>query len=430
MGHSLFIDRIDIVIRFLLYVLIFWLPYSPAVIESCVIVCFLLWLVKRALIFIRSESAAHTLRGKIFEFLKAVKPESTFLNKPIGIFFFVCALSVTSSAFWQQSLHNFITKTLEWFVVYFLVVETFKEKRHVYTAAGIFLFTAFSTAVDSLIQFHITNRDIFLGNVIEPASRATAGFKTSNSLGGYLSLCIPFLFAWVFLGCQKISYRMGGLLLLFVFIWSFVITFSRAAWIGAFFGIVFLLTFISSVLKKSNYFSFKFFWAIAISGVLVVFLMPDRFGQMLVDRPKTVGWRWDIWQISLMLIKDKMFFGHGINTFMKVFQAYRGNNMMEPTYAHNCYLQMAAEAGLVGLFCFMWIIIKLFQQAGSRIKTYWTQDVNLAAVAVGLLSGILAFLVHSFFDTNFYSLQLSVYLWLMIGILVAVCQISDNTINA
>ena len=38
--HSIIENRIDSIIRFFLYLLIFWLPYSPAVIESSVIAWF------------------------------------------------------------------------------------------------------------------------------------------------------------------------------------------------------------------------------------------------------------------------------------------------------------------------------------------------------------------------------------------------------
>ena len=183
MGNSLLIGRIDTLIRFFLYVLIFWIPYSPAVIESCVIICLILWLLKRSLILTGQNWSRHTLKEKLFKLLKGIKPESTFLNRPITFFILACILSVTSSAFFAQSLHNFFTKTLEWFIVYFLIIEVFKDKKHIYTAFAIFMFTAFSTVMDSLVQFHITYKDIFSGHMIEPGSRATAGFKVSIGLG-------------------------------------------------------------------------------------------------------------------------------------------------------------------------------------------------------------------------------------------------------
>jgi len=417
------IDRIDALIRFFLYVLIFWLPYSPAVIESCVIICLILWLLKRGIILTKEKGSARIL--------KDVKPESTFLNKPIAFFLLACLLSVTGSAFFGQSLHNFFTKTLEWFIVYFLVVEVFKDKKHITIVLAIFIFTAFSTAIDSLIQFYITHKDIFLGVVIEPGARATAAFKTSNGLGGYLTLIIPMLLAWIFLSQQKLRYRLIILSVFLFLAWSLVVTFSRGAWIGVFFGGMFLLLFVLIPKKRLQfYFSFSFLGAATVLLISFILILANGSDQQLFNRIETIQWRLGIWSISMEVIKDKFLFGHGINTFMRVFQEYRGNNMMGPTYAHNCYIQLAAEVGIVGLLCFFWIIAEVFHQSLGRIKIYFTQDRNLAAVIIGLLSGIFAFLVHSFFDTHFYSLQLSVYLWFMIGILVAVCQIFDNTARA
>ena len=254
-------DRIDALIRFFLYILIFWLPYSPAVVECCVVISVILWLIKRSVILTRQRGFARILKGGLSGFLKNIKPESTFLNKPIAFFLFACILSVTSSAFFVQSLHNFLTKTLEWFIIYFLVVEVFKDKKHVYIAFAIFMFTAFSTVIDSLVQMYITHKDIFFGYTIEPGGRATAGFKTPNGLGGYLTGVIPVLFAWVLLGKQEFCYRLIVLLILSLSVWSLIITFSRGAWIGVFFGGMFLLFSVLFPKKRLKiYFSLGLLW--------------------------------------------------------------------------------------------------------------------------------------------------------------------------
>jgi len=337
-------------------------------------------------------------------------------------------LSIASSAFFEQSLRNFLTKTLEWFIVYFLVVEVFKDKKHVYIALVIFIFTTFSTSLDALLQYHITHKDIFLGHTINPGGRATAGFKTSNGLGGYLTLAVPMLLAWISLGKQSLHHRLIFLSIFFFMVWSLVVTFSRGAWIGTFFGAMFLLLFILFPRERLQfYFSFWFLWATVFLFVSFILILANSSSRPLFERYETIQWRLDIWSISTEMIKDKPFFGHGINTFMKVFQAYRRNSMMGPTYAHNCYIQLATETGILGLFCFLGIIGKAFHQSLGAVKLNFTQDRNLGVLIIGLLSGILAFLVHSFFDTNFYSLQLSVYLWLMIGMLVAICKIYGDT---
>ena len=425
MTNSTVVNRIDALIRFLLYVLIFWLPYSPAVVETCVIFSLMLWLLKRGILLAETKGPAETVKEKLSRLLKGIKPESSFLNKPIGFFVFVCILSVTGSAFFEQSLRSFFTKTLEWFIVYFLVIEVFKDKKHITIALAVFIFTALSTAVDSLVQFYITYKDIFLGQVIEPGGRPNAGFKTSNGLGGYLAGIVPGLSAWVLLGKQEFPYRVIASSILLLLMWSLILTFSRGAWLGTFFGGTFLLFFILFRGKRSHfYLSLGMSWAVIFLSLALVFIVAYGSGQTILERFETIRWRLGIWNVSLEMIRDKPFFGHGINTFMKVFQSYRGESL-GPTYAHNCFIQLAAETGIAGLFCFLWIVAKMFHESLGKLKSNFEKDRGLGALTVGLLAGIFAFLVHSFFDTHFYSLQLSVYLWYMVAVLVATCKISD-----
>jgi O-antigen ligase len=164
-------------------------------------------------------------------------------------------------------------------------------------------------------------------------------------------------------------------------------------------------------------------WITVILCIVLLLILARHYGLELFDRYANVRWRLGIWGVSLKMMRDKLFFGHGINTFMRVFQAYRGNNL-GPTYAHNCFIQLAAETGAIGLFSFLWIIVRMLHCSLKNMKNIFEYDQNFGVLAIGLLSGIFAFLVHSFFDTHLYSLQLSVYLWFLIGMLLTVHKIS------
>ena len=139
--------------------------------------------------------------------------------------------------------------------------------------------------------------------------------------------------------------------------------------------------------------------------------------------------RTEIWKDSLVMIKDRPFFGHGPNTYMTVFQAYRSKSVFLPTYAHNCYLQIAAETGLLGLACFSWIIFRLLKTAIQRGSRFLSSLEHMKFVFIGCMGGVLAFLVHSFFDTNFYSLKLSALFWFMMGVAVSADKLLKNQVD-
>lgn len=231
--NTVWSQRFDSTIRFFLYILIFWLPYSPAAVEVCVIMGFLLWCVKRAFV------------------IHSFKLPETPLKQPIAIFLFACLLSVMGSPFLSQSIHNFFTKTMEWFIIYFLVLEVFTRKRHIYIFLWVLLFTAFATAIDSIFQFYCTFKDIFLGRTIEPWSRATAAFKAPNALGSFLTFVVPITLV---MQLKKPSRRWERGILFLSFVsatWALIITFSRGAWLGVAVGTLFLLFWVYGVKKNT-----------------------------------------------------------------------------------------------------------------------------------------------------------------------------------
>ncbi len=413
------VHRLDQSIRFLLYILLFWLPYSSAIIEICVIAGCLLWIVKRASKISRSEYASLKVMGRCKYFLRAFTPVPTALNIPIMIFICVCLLSIAGSAFFYIALRGFFTKVLEWFAIFFLVAETFTERRHLKIAVIILLVTSASTFIDGLLQFYFLKKDIFCGRMIARGG-ATAAFKHPNSLAAFCLCVIPLFYFYPKALKRKGRLRNFVMLLAGTGLWCLAITTSRAAWFSFCLGVgIFLF---SRFRKWRKYFLVAVLLVFILSSIIL--LIENANPRLNLDQfSGSVIWRRDLWADTLVMIKDRPFFGHGINTFMMLFQEYRRkfnvNFCFGPTYAHNCYLQMAAEIGLFGLLSFLAILVALFRQ---RIPP---QKSDISGIAQGLWWGLSMFLVHSFFDVNFYSLQLSGFFWYILSLLL----LSFNLLN-
>ncbi len=422
MSTIFFSEKIDTIIRVLIYVLIFWIPYSPAVIEICVVLGSGLWVIKRLVDYPYENFNQLTFRNKIEIFIESFKPKPSYLNQPISYFVLFCILSATGSPFWEQSIHNFFSKTFEWFIIYFLVIEVFTEKKYVYWGLSIFAFTSFSTALDSMYQFHISQRDIFLGHTIQPGASATAGFKTPNDLGGYLTIVIPFFVSLVLFKCNKPLTFLFILLSISGF-WSLTCTSSRGSLTATLIGTTFF--FILLMRKRFAKVTLMIFLGIILFCTISAFLLKDEINLFHGIRSNTVYWRLDVWKDSLAMIKDRPIFGHGTNTFMQLLQEYRSYNY-SPTYAHNCYIQVMAETGVIGLICFLWILSSLFKNSMKQIFQSTPTNRNLKILATGLLAGFLSFLIHSFSDTNFYSLQLSSFFWVMVGVQSVICSMLNK----
>ena len=243
MNRDTITERIDSAIRFFLYLLIFWLPYSSAVVESCVISALILWIAKRIVIYDARDLPKSAIREKLTRLRKTFCPKENFLNRTIGFFIVACLLSVAGSSFFGHALRGFTTKTAEWFVVYFLVLEVFTKKKHLYIAAGILIFSALAVCLDGIYQFHISGKDIFNGIAITRGG-ATASFKHPNSLGGYLTIVVPLMFTFAFLRKNNKLAKLSFLVFFILSVWTAAVSLSRASWIGICASIFLLLFFI------------------------------------------------------------------------------------------------------------------------------------------------------------------------------------------
>lgn len=431
MTEQTILSRIDKAIRFFLYVLIFWLPYSPAVIEISVITALILWIIKRGILLTTFYRSAGPLsfKEKFFKFFAIVKPPATPLNRQILFFVVVCILSVIHSRIFAQSLRGFFTKTMEWFVVYFLVIEGFTSRKHVLWALGIYIFTAFSTGIDSLIQYYITGKDIFLGHVLTSRG-ATAAFDHANGLAAYLCFAIPISFSLLFFKFKKTALRVLFLVVFLVLVLSFILTFSRSGWLAMALTILVVIWRLEK--KTISWLMLLIFLSSFLTWYLVSKNTEQQCRFQFADTRGAARWRLELWESSFKMIKDHPVLGHGLNTFMELFQAYRrkfgGRYDFYHSYAHNCYLQVWAETGIFGLIGFLSILFGLFRAAFRFVlKESQNQPKELITILGGLTVGAIAFLTHSFFDVQFYSLQLSIYFWVMAGIMVAICRMLKNT---
>jgi O-antigen ligase len=397
------VDFCDKIIETFIYVLIFSLPFSPALIEISATFMIFAWLTKRALGY------------------RPFKPVSTYLNIPIIIFILATFLSVIFSSNFSLSLKNFGSKTLEYIFLFFIAAEFVCDKRRLKNIVIVMLSSAAMVGVDCIFQYFLGFD--FLRHRAMEAGRITGSFKMPGDLAGYLApvLCLPL--ALCFLKFKKgIQYflRIESILLLAVLI----VTVARGAWVGFIAAVCFL----GWVENK------KIFWVTGVSSLVLIILMPHLTGPGgdILGRLKSIillsdGSALDrkaIWQVALRMIRDKPLFGQGLSTFMGNFARfgkdyYYLKESIIP-YAHNCYLQIAAETGIIGLVSFLLLIGTFFISTIKNLAKI--KDRFYHAVLSAVSAGIIVTLVHSLVDTNLYSLQLSVLFWIMLGINAAIIR--------
>ena len=109
--------------------------------------------------------------------------------------------------------------------------------------------------------------------------------------------------------------------------------------------------------------------------------------------------RLNIYADSFRMFMARPILGWGLGTFPSVYPQFRSfyTNMFVNA-AHNDYLQLLTETGLVGFAIAAWFLIAAIRPAVKKTRN-WPSDVN-GAVSLAALLGICGILVHSLVDFN------------------------------
>lgn len=225
---------------------------------------------------------------------------------------------------------------------------------------------------------------------------------------------------------QLLSYRIA---LIFALLISFValsLSQSRAGFLALLVSIVCVLFFFGRHSK-----SLIGRRALLVPIIVVVGLSLFYFGSELVlrfqNQDSFLGERIPQWQLSWELIRKEWLLGYGANSYATVFQAFRGESeFREVVYnqAHNDYLHIWVEQGIVGLMLWFSLIFLALQHAWKAFKCTSSTLVSGLMLAASMV--ILAALLQSTVGFNLQILNIRFYFFVIIGLIYAAPKISHK----
>ncbi len=103
------------------------------------------------------------------------------------------------------------------------------------------------------------------------------------------------------------------------------------------------------------------------------------------------------WTVALTIFVANPVFGSGLESFGVAFTRFDTmNGLYRVEHAHNEYLQMLSDGGLIGLALVLFFIFFLFRGAQRSIRS--SREKFTAAASLGALAGCFGVLVHSVVD--------------------------------
>lgn len=364
---------------------------------------------------------------------KMLKREPLFQKAAIGIpllfLLMVTCVSLFNSVSYRDSIKGGIMRLMQYIFILSALAQEVKDKKHMRRIVFSVFLGLTLLSFDEIFQV-ITGRDFIrgYGPVINLGLiRATASFKDSNTLGIYLSAFMPIL-----LGLALFYYR--GKKKFFVILLSLLaltgaaLTYSRPTLLAIYVALFFL-----SVAKKDKR-------MIAIL-MLVTLIAPFALPRAVKNWAREVEYnplrfmcnddRIAIYRNSINMIKHNPLVGVGANTYMKNYRKYKESpeyrNVItgDYMYAHNNFLHMAAEIGLIGLGIFIWMLYGLFNEC---IRIYRNlDDTYIKALSLSLLACLVSFLVNGLTESSLYYSRVAILFWYLAGFSLALKKFTHGT---
>ncbi|MCX5694164.1 MAG: O-antigen ligase family protein [Candidatus Omnitrophica bacterium] len=344
-----------------------------------------------------------------------------------GVFMLIGACSFINSVDYGNSLKGMF-KLLKYLMIFMVCSQNIKDREH-FWKIGVCSACAISLiGIDALWQI-FSGKDFIRGNALQGVIglvRATASFPGCNAMGIYLTALTP-LAAGLVLFSQQLKSKILFSIAALIGCIGVYLSLSRGAGLGLFISILFL-----SLIRKNK---------IIISGLVLLlvvypFIMPKNIKEWVktVDNnPLAVivdPVRMCIFENSVNMIKNHPFVGVGINTFSKNYGKYRTPSVearfktSATIYAHNNFLQMAGETGLLGLGVFLIFLFFVLKSAWFAFKK--NADWFLRAFSISCFAAIIAYLINGLTETSLYHSRLVMIFWFLVGLALALGKISNS----
>lgn len=351
--------------------------------------------------------------------MASINDEFEFKHYRMNGWIFAFAVVIIISSFISISMEESIriamvmaTFTLFYFVVINVITTRKQLKMILYTMITV----GALTAIYGIYQYKygdIYSQAWLDSEMFEDIKmRVYATLENPNVYGEYLILIIPFTISllWTEKNWKKKLFLLTCLGILGL---ALVLTFSRGCWLG----IIFAIAILALIIDKR----FAFLGLLLL--ILAPFILPDtiisRFTSIGNLKDTSTSYRVNIWLGTISMLKDYWLsgVGLGITSFNTIYPLYSYNNIKAP-HAHNLYLQIIVEYGIIGFIVMIGVLYNYFKMAIISLKA--KKDIVLG----GLMTAMIGYLVQSMTDHTWYNYRVVLIFWVMVALTVITSQIN------
>lgn len=346
--------------------------------------------------------------------------KGSFVDIPIIVFIIAIFISTITSTNPTGSFRD-LAIHLSALGFLFIIVNSVKDKNQLNVLLTMFTFVATIVALYGLYQYkigiNIEAKWVDKASNPDITTRIFSVFGNPNIFAEYLIMSIPISVS-LFWTSKKILKKMIFLLTSLILITALVLTFSRGGWLGFAFGIFIFILLVEKRLLLS---------LIPIS-IISIFVIPASILNRIISivnlSDTSNSYRIRLWKITLDVIRDNWLVGVGFGhiPFKQTFETYIRTM---PTYhAHNTFLEITAEMGIVGLIILLTILFVIYKYSIRNLMKH--QDKYLKVITAGLLAGLSSVLCHGLVENILYMPKIIITFWTVIAFIFVTLRLSEN----
>ena len=209
-----------------------------------------------------------------------------------------------------------------------------------------------------------------------------------------------------------------------VSVMALVVTRSRGGWLG--FGVAFLHVLVRSRSKGLLILAAVTAVALVTSDLLRGFLV-SRASDTTSTDPSMLG-RFVLWYSAWRAAQANWLFGVGMENFRYVKHLYGYPlpfALSRPFNAHNLYLEVLADLGVVGFVAFFFLLAKAIVSSWRAVKSSAAGDLGLA-----LTAGFIACAGHGLVESVMFNPGIFALLGVLIGLALSLGRLTSGSVPA
>jgi O-antigen ligase len=151
----------------------------------------------------------------------------------------------------------------------------------------------------------------------------------------------------------------------------------------------------------------RFLLALPVVALIIFLASPEavraRIRSIVDPQDVTARERLYMWGSGLQILRDRPWTGVGIRGVNSVYPAYKDPNAVRDQrgHLHNNFIQIAAERGLIGVACWLWIWVAFYRQTWKTARGLGPGNPRGTALVVGSLASVTGFHVAGLFEYTF-----------------------------